>query len=165
MCKWRRSSISLFGKNGRYKKHTHDSGGKENMGILFIQSYHTYCRISAGGFRYQGRQVFQVNKKFVKWMDIKQANISEIDTSFRTAGCGSVWIQVMPTDTKVNKLATRPTSIDERCISNKLDTPKSVHFPNFCFYKESVSKSNEEQMYIDHNNISVALKTIPHPVI
>ena len=98
-------------------------------------------------------------------MDIKQANISEIDTSSRTSGCGSVWIQVMPPDTKVNKLATRPTSIDGRCISNKLDTPKSVHFPNFYFYKESVSKSNEGQMYIDHNNISLALKTTPHPVI
>ena len=98
-------------------------------------------------------------------MDIKQANISEIDTSFRTAGCGSVWIQVMPTDTKVNKLATRPTSIDERCISNKLETPKSVHFPNFCFYKESVSKSNEGQMYIDHNNTSMTVPTTLHAVI
>ena len=165
MCKWTPSSISLFGKNGRYKKHTHDSGGKGYMGILFIQSDQTYCRISAWDFKYQGRQVFQVNKKFVKWMDIKQANISEIDTSFRTSGCGSVWIQVMPPDTKVNKLATRPTSIDGRCISNKLDTPKSVHYPNFCFYKESVSKSNEGQMYIDHNNTSVTIPTTLHAVI
>ena len=29
------SSINLFGKNGRGKKTTHDSGGKGNMGILF----------------------------------------------------------------------------------------------------------------------------------
>ena len=98
-------------------------------------------------------------------MDIKQANISETDTSFRTAGYGSVWIQVIPPDTKVNKLATRPTSIGGRYISNKLDTPKSVHFPNFCFYKESVSKSNEGQMYIDHNNTSVTVPTTLHAVI
>ena len=86
----RSSSISLFGKNGREKKPTNDSGGKGNMGILFTQSDHTYCRIPAGDFKYQGRQGFQGNGKFVKQMDIKEANISETNIGFRTSGCGSV---------------------------------------------------------------------------
>ena len=86
------SSISLFGKNGRKKNPTHDSGDKGNMGILFKQSDHTYCRIPAGDFKYQGRQGFQGNEKFVKRMDIKQANISETDTGFKTSlhqGCAT----------------------------------------------------------------------------
>ena len=60
------TSIILFGKNGRDKKPTCDSGGKGNMGILFSQSDHTYCREPAGDFKYQGRQGFQGNEKFVK---------------------------------------------------------------------------------------------------
>ena len=45
------SSISLFGKNGRDKKRTHDSGDKWNMGILFSQSNYSYCRIPVGDFK------------------------------------------------------------------------------------------------------------------
>ena len=56
------SSISLFGKNGRDKKPTHDSGGKGDMGILFSQSDQTYCRIPARDFKYHGRQGFQGNE-------------------------------------------------------------------------------------------------------
>ena len=165
MCKWTSSSINLFGKNRRYKKPIHDSGGKGNMGIFFIQSDHIYCRISAGDFKYQEREVFQGNKKLVKWMDIKQANTSEIDTGFRTSGCGSTCIHVMLPNPKVHKMATRLKSIDGGCISNKLGTPKSVYLPEFCFYKKIVSESNEGQVIIDHNNTSVGLPTILHPVI
>ena len=128
-------SISLFGKNERDKKPTHDSGGKGNMGILFTQSDPTYCRIPAGDFKYQGRQGFQGNEKFVKQMDIKQANISETDTGFRTSGCGSVCIWVVPPDPKVDKLATRSACMEGGCISNKLDTPKSICLPIFCSYR------------------------------
>ena len=60
------SSISLFGKNGRDKKPTHNSGDKGDMGILFSQSGHTYCRIPAREFKYQDRQGFQGNENFVK---------------------------------------------------------------------------------------------------
>ena len=116
------SSISLFGKNGRDKQPTHDSGGKGNIGILFSQSDHAYCRIPARDFKYQGRQGFQGNEKFVKRMDIKQANISETDTGFRTSRYGSVYIQVVPPDLEVHMLATRFTCMDGGCISNKLDT-------------------------------------------
>ena len=135
------SSISLFGKKGRDKKPTHDSGGKENMAILFSQSDHTYCRIPDGDFtaEYQGGQGFQGNEKFVKRMGIKQSNISGTDTGFRTSGCGSVCIQVVPPDPKVHKLATRSTCMDAGCISNKLDTPKSIRFPTFCSYRETNS--------------------------
>ena len=86
------SSISLFGKNGRGKEPTHDSGGKGNMGILFSQSDYTYWRIPAGNFKCKGRQAFQGNEKFAKRMDIKQANISETDAGFRTSlhpGCAT----------------------------------------------------------------------------
>ena len=62
-----------MGKDGRYKKPTHDSGGKGNMGILFSQSDHTYCKIPAGDFKYQDRQGFLVIEKFVKRIDTKQA--------------------------------------------------------------------------------------------
>ena len=72
--KW--TNISLFCKNGRDKKRTQGSG------IFFSQSDHTYCKISAGDFRYQDRQGFQGNEKFVKRMNIKQNNISENDTAF-----------------------------------------------------------------------------------
>ena len=51
------------------------------------------------------------------------------------------------------------------CVSNKLDRPKSIHLPTFCSYKESVSKSNEGQVYVDHNNTSVAFPTMVHQVI
>ena len=42
-------------------------------------------------------------------MDITQANASETNTDFRTSGCGSVCIQVVPPDHKVHKLASRST--------------------------------------------------------
>ena len=57
---------------------------------MFSQSHHTYCRIPAGDFKYQGRQGFQRNKNFIKRRDIKQANISENDIGFRTQGCECV---------------------------------------------------------------------------
>ena len=41
------SSINLFGKNGRDKKPSLDSGGKGNKGNLFSESDHMYCRIPA----------------------------------------------------------------------------------------------------------------------
>ena len=94
------SSISLYGKNVTGKKPTHNSGGKGNMGILFSQSGHTYCRIPAGDFKYQGRQG---NETFIERMDIKQANIPESDTDFRTSGWGSICIQVVTPDPKVKK--------------------------------------------------------------
>ena len=154
------SSISLFCKNGRDKKSTLDLGGKKKMGILLRQSDHTYCRIPARDFKYQGRQGLQGNEKFVKRMDIKQAVISETDTGFRISGCGSVSIQVVPPDPKVHKLATRSTCMDGECISNKLDTPKSICLPTI-----NVSQSNERQSYVDHNNTSVAFPAIVHTVI
>ena len=52
------STISSFGKNGRYKKPAHDSGDKGNMRILFSQSDDTYWRIPAADFKYQGKQGF-----------------------------------------------------------------------------------------------------------
>ena len=39
---------------------------------------------------------------------------------------------------------------------------QSIRIPTFCSYRESVSQSNEVQVYVDHNNTSVALV---HPVI
>ena len=80
-------------------------------------------------------------------MDIKQANISETGTGFRTSGCGSVYIQIVPPDCKVHKLATRSTCMDGGCISDKLDTPKILCLPTFCSCRESVSQSNEVQVY------------------
>ena len=71
----------------------------------------------------------------------------------------------MPPDPKVQKLATKSTSIDGGCISNKLDTPKRVPLPKLCFNKESVNKSNEGKVHIDHNNTSVGLPTALNPVI
>ena len=85
-------------------------------------------------------------------MDIKQANASETNTGFWTTGCGSVCIQSCH-------------QIPNGCISNKLDIPKSMPLPTFCSYRESVSQSNEGQVYIDHNNTSVAFPTMVHPVI
>ena len=66
------SSINLFGNNERDKKPTHHSGSKGNMGILFSQLDHSYCRIPAGDFKNQDGQGFQGNEKFVKRMDIKK---------------------------------------------------------------------------------------------
>ena len=106
------------------------------MGILFSQSDYAYYRMPAGDFKYQGRQGFQGNEKFVKRMDIKQVNISEIDRGFRTNECGSVYIQVVPPDPKVCKLATRSTCMDDECISNKLDTPKSIGLSTPCSFRE-----------------------------
>ena len=156
------SSISLYGKNVTGKKPTHDSGGKENMGTLCNQSDHTYCRIPTGDCKYQGRQG---NESFIERMDIKQANIPESDTDFRTSGWGSICIQVVAPDPKVKKLATRSICKYGGCISNKLDTPKGIRLHTFCSYRESVSQSNEGQVYMNHNNISVAFPPIVDPVI
>ena len=38
------------------------------MGIFFIQSDHTYSRISAGDFKYKGRQVLQRNNTSSEWI-------------------------------------------------------------------------------------------------
>ena len=71
MCKWTIKQHSLFGKNRRGKLPAHDSGGKGNMRILLSQSDQIYCRTPAGDFKYQDRQGFQGNEKFVKQIDIK----------------------------------------------------------------------------------------------
>ena len=92
-------------------------------------------------------------------MDIKQVNISETDTGFRTNVC----TQVVPRDPKIHKLATRFTCIDGGCISNTLDTPKSIRLPTFCSYRESVSQNNEGQVYVDHKNTSVTVFIPPFP--
>ena len=84
------AALAYLVKMGRTAAPTRDSGGKENMGIFFSQSDHTYCRVPAKDFKYQSRQGFQGNEKFFKRMDIKQANISETDAGFRTSGCRSV---------------------------------------------------------------------------
>ena len=55
------------------------------MGILFSQSDRTYCRIPTRDVKYQRRQGFQGTEKFIKRMDLKQANISETNTGF--CGC------------------------------------------------------------------------------
>ena len=39
------------------------------------------------------------------------------------------------------------------------------YYPTFCFYRDSVSQSNERQVYIDHNNTNLAFPTMLHPVI
>ena len=68
----------------------------------------------------------------------------------------------MPPDSKVHKLASRSACMDGGCISNELDTPKSIRLPTFCSYREGVSQSNGGQVYVDHNNTSVVFV---HPVI
>ena len=78
---------------------------------------------------------------------------------------GPVCIQVVPPNPKVHKLATKSTCMDGGCISNKLETPKSIHLPTFCSYKKSVSQSNKGQVYVDRNNTSMAFPTMVHPVI
>ena len=135
------------------------------MGILFRPSDHNYCRIPTRDFEYQGRQGLKKNEKFVNRVNIKQINVSETDAGFRTSGCGSVCMQVVPPDSKVHKLETRSTCMDGGCISNKLDTPKSICLPTFCSYRESVSQSNEGQVYVDHSDSSVAFPTMVHPII
>ena len=42
---------------------------------------------------------------------------------------------------------------------------KAYAFPPFALIGESVSQSNEEQVYVDHNNTSVAFPTMVHQVI
>ena len=79
-------------------------------------------------------------------MDIKQANVSETDTGFRNSGCGSACMQAVPPDPKVHKMATRSTCMDVGCISNKLDTSKSIRFRTIYSYRESVSQSNDGQV-------------------
>ena len=66
---------------------------------------------------------------------------------------------------KVPKLTTRSTGMDGGCISDKLDTPRSIRLPTFCSYRESVSQSNEGQVHVDHNNINVAFPTMVYAVI
>ena len=95
-------------------------------------------------------------------MDIKQANVSETDTGFRNSGCGSVCMQVVPPDPKVHKMATRSTCMDGGYISNKLDASKSIRLRTIYSYRESVSQSNEGQVYIDHSNTSTAFPTMEH---
>ena len=158
-------NISLFGKNGRDKKPTHDSRGKGNIEILFSQSDHTYSRISSDDFKYQGRQGLQENEKFVKRMNIKQSNVSETDTGFRNSGCGSACIQVVPPDPKVHELTTRSMCMDGGCISNNLDPPKSIRLLIFCSYRETVNQDNEGQVYVDYNNTSVVFPNMVNPVI
>ena len=48
------------------------------MGILFSRSDHTYCRIPAEDFKYQGRQSFQGNEKFIMHMDLEQINFQKL---------------------------------------------------------------------------------------
>ena len=134
------AALAYFGKIRRDKKHTHNPGGKGNMRILFSQSDRTNCRIPTRDSIYQDRPGFQGNKKFVKLMTIKQANASEIDTDFRTSGCGSVCIQVVPPDPKVQKQATRSTCIDGGCISNKRTHLKSYTFPPFPLIGRALAK-------------------------
>ena len=116
---------------------------------LLIQSdasktgWGAFCQKTSIGGVWSGRQGFRRNEKFVKQMDIKQVNIFENESAFRTSGFRSVCIQVVPTDPKVHNLATRSTWMDGGCISNKLDTPKSIHIPSFCFCRENVSQSSE----------------------
>ena len=100
--------------------------------------------LTAGDFKYLGRQDFQENEKFVKRMDMKQANISETHAGFRTSG--SVCVQVVPPDPKVHKLATRSTCMDGGCISEKLVTSKSICLPTFCSYREGGGQSKEGQV-------------------
>ena len=57
-------NIRLFGKNGRDKKPSNGSADKGNIGILFSQSDHTYCRIPARDLKYQGKQGFKGNNNF-----------------------------------------------------------------------------------------------------
>ena len=94
-------------------------------------------------------------------MDVKQANVSETDTGFKTSGCGSVCIQVVLPYPKVHKLATRSRCMDVGCISNKLDTPKSIHHPIVCSYKETVNqrmrvKCTLKQHLLYHCNVGLS---------
>ena len=66
-------------------------GAKSLLMIQEAKEIWEFCFIY---FKYQGRQDFWENEKFVKPMDIKQANVSETDPGFRTSGCESVCIQV-----------------------------------------------------------------------
>ena len=79
------SSISSLVKNGG------EGGAKSLLMIQEAKEIWEFCFIY---FKYQGRQDFWENVKFVKRMDIKQANVSETDPGFRTSGCESVCIQV-----------------------------------------------------------------------
>ena len=107
-------NISLFGKNGRGKKPTHDSGGKGNMRFFLANQIALTAAYLLGSLN--TRQGFHGNEKLVKWMDIKEANISETDTGFRTNGCGFVCIQVVLQDPKVHKLTTISPCMDGGCI-------------------------------------------------
>ena len=141
------SSISLFGKNGRDKKPTHDSGDKENMEIFFNQSDHTYCRIPAGDFtaEYQGGQGFQGMKNSSSEWVSNNPIFSKLIQDDRTSGCGSVCIQVVPPDPKVHKPATRSSCMDAGCISNKLDKPKGITFPPFVLIGRAIAKAMKDK--------------------
>ena len=97
-------------------------------------------------------------------MDIKQANIPESDTDFRTSGWGSICIQVVAPDPKVKKTGNQIHMQIWWMHLYKLDTPKGIRLHTFCSYRESVSQSNEGQAYMNHNNTSVAFPTIVYPV-
>lgn len=158
------SSISLFGENGGNKKFSYDSRSKGNMGILYGQSDHTYCRVPPWDFKYQSRQSFQGNETFVKRMDIEQNNFSESGSSHGASRCGSVCIQVVSSDTKVHKLATRSTCLDGRCISNKLGASKSLCLPTICSNRESSGQSDPRQKHSDNNNTGLAITNMVHSV-
>ena len=74
-------------------------------------------------------------------------------------------MQFVPPDSKVHKLETRSTCMDGGCISNKLDTTKTICLPTFCSYRESVSQSKKGQVYVDHSDSSAAFPSMVHPII
>ena len=149
------SSISLFGEKQRGKKPTHGSGGKENMGILFSQSDHAYCRIPARNFKYHGRQ------NFVKQMDIKEANISKTYTGVRTSVCGSACIQVVQPDSKVHKLATRSTCRDMvDAFQINWSHLKAYAFPPFALIGRVLAKAMRGK-HIDHSVLIIVTPMWP----
>ena len=62
-------------------------------------------------------------------------------------------------------MVNKSSCMDGGCISNNLDTPKSICLPTFSSYRESVSQSNEGQVCIGHNNTSVAFPNMVQPAI
>ena len=140
------SGISLFGKNGRGKKPTHDSGGKENMGILFNQSHYTYCIIPAGDFKYKTDKASREMKNSSSEWILNKPSFQKL-------------IQALP-PVDVDQFASRLHHQIPKYISWQPDphawmvdafqinwTPKSVRLPTFCSYTESVSQSNVGQVY------------------
>ena len=100
----------------------------------------TYCRIPAEDSKYQGRPGIQGNEKFVKPQALGPVNVD----LFRS------WLYH-----QIPKYISRqpdPHAWMVDAFKKKLDTPKSIRFPIFCSYRESVSQSNEGQVYVDHNS-------------